>query len=241
MLSKVELFVPGIGHTFLMLWQHLDCSWVASLDGEWDRGTRTEKNISKWAKNGGREGIIVKSWLTIGDIATQSTVRKEGKGAIPAQVKGTVFVAHKREGREECEENQPARTGSFIPTAMGWWDGELSAPCSQGDRAVSPRAQTLSPEPGLHWVQEERCDRRLGWTQHTHVSQSTRCTYGLWTPRGKWSQPLWPLVSTLPVENNRGTCSITRLGFKLVLIQAELLWDQREEMREFKRVPLNTT
>lgn len=118
------------------------------------------RTYQKWVKNGGREGIrVVKSGITIGDKATQSTVRKEGKGTISAQVKGTVFV----EGREECEENQPTKMGvGFPPIAMGWCDSELIALCFQGGWAVSPGAQMLSSEPGLQGVWEERYDRQLG-------------------------------------------------------------------------------
>lgn len=45
----------------------------------------------------------------------------------------------------------------------------------------------------------------------------------------------------LPMENNEGNFSIIRVRFKLVLNQTKFPWDRREEVREFEKVPLNTT
>lgn len=71
--------------------------------------------------------------------------------------------------------------------------------------------------------------------------------------KGQWPQPLWAETHkwkftstepwpchTLPMESTQYTFSIIALGFTLVLNEAEFLWDTMEEVREFKKVVLNT-
>ena len=84
----------------------LRCSlgWMGQRDKNWVERTKNE------AKDGGREGIkVVKSQRTTGDIATQSTVRKEGKGRRSSPGKRIIFVAYWGKGRKEWEGNDPVR------------------------------------------------------------------------------------------------------------------------------------
>lgn len=148
---------------------------MGQRDKNWMEHTENE------AKDGGREGIRgVKGWITMGRIVMWSTVRKEGKGTISAQVKETVFVAYWREGREEWEEIQPSRMWTLPLTAMG---GEMVNSALQCFQVVKG-----SSFKGFRRVQKEGCDMRLGRTQHAHMNQSTPCTlmsYSLWMPHGK--------------------------------------------------------